>query len=118
MRLSERITHALIGAVLGAGVGLAGWWLYGLAHSLQHTSPMWDPVMRHWVYSCGALFAVLGALFGQAVMSMLADAVSAILSFELGDVQRHASGFYALVLLAIVLVAIWFTTPSLSGSAA
>ena len=25
MRLSERVTHALIGAALGAGIGLAGW---------------------------------------------------------------------------------------------
>ena len=73
--MRERITHALIGAVLGAGVG-------------------------------------------QAVMGFLSDAVSAIFSFEFNDVQRHASGFYALVLLAIVLAAIWFTTPSLSGSAA
>ncbi len=117
MPISERATYACFGAFLGGVLGVVGWWLYGLAHSLNYDGPGMDPVLRHWLQVCAGLFAVLGAVFGRVVFDLVADALAAVISFERNDVSHKAEGFYALVLLAILLAAIWFTTPSLSGVA-
>lgn len=116
MPLSDRIQYALVGAALGAAVGVAGWWLYGLAHSLNYDGPGMDPVLRHWLQACAGLFAAMGAVFGAAVVSFVADALGAMLNFEFDELRTRSSGFYGLVLLAILLAAIWFTTPGLPGA--
>jgi hypothetical protein len=60
MAIVDQITYALLGALFGALVGVACWWLYGLAHSLNYYGPGMDPVLRHWVSYAGGAFAVTG----------------------------------------------------------
>ncbi len=47
--LLDRLGYALIGLFFGALIGVAGWWLYGVAHSVRYRGPGMDPLLRHWV---------------------------------------------------------------------
>lgn len=112
--LLDRLGYALIGAFFGALVGVAGWWLYGLAHSLSYDGPGMDPVLRHWVQYGAAAFAVLGFIFRARAADAVADTVSGILHFEFDETPGQAASALVLcVVLALVIAAIWFTSPSL-----
>lgn len=113
MLLGERITYALIGATFGALVGAVCWWLYGLAHSLNYDGPGMDPVLRHWLTYVTAAFAVFGFIFRERVGDIVGDSLTAIFHFEVNEAPgQSASAVVALVFLAIIIAAIWFTVPS------
>ena len=120
MPLSERISHAVFGAVLGALVGLVGWWLYGLGHSLRFNGPGIDPVLRHWVQACALVFGIVGAAVGPVVMDAVSDVFAAILNAELDtrDNRSYTTAFCVLVVLLIALAIVWFTAPRLLGGSA
>ncbi|NJD07639.1 MAG: hypothetical protein FIA97_14250 [Methylococcaceae bacterium] len=112
MAIGERVSYAIFGAIFGALLGIACWWLYGIAHSLNYDGPGMDPVLRHWVTHLTAVFAALGFLFRARVGDFLGDALSAIFHFEAGaNPGNSASPFFAIVFLAITIAAIWFTVP-------
>lgn len=113
MAIVDRITYALIGALFGALIGVACWWLYGLAHSLNYHGPGMNPILRHWVTYAGGAFAVAGFLFRQRVGDAIGDTINAIFHFEMNESpDGQASAVVALVFLAIIIAAIWFTVPS------
>lgn len=108
----QRLGHALLGGLFGGVLGLAGWWLYGLAHSLFYDGPGMDPVLRHWLLGLGGVFAVLGFIFRGRVVDFFADTLGAVFHFEFGDTPGNgASAAFALVFLALVVAAIWYTVP-------
>jgi len=112
----DRLGYALIGAFFGALVGVAGWWLYGLAHSLSYDGPGMDPVLRHWVQYSAAAFAVLGFIFRARAADAVADTVSGILHFEFDETPGQAASALVLcvvLVLVLVIAAIWFTSPFL-----
>ena len=110
--LWERLVYALISACFGALIGVAGWWLYGSAHSLQYHGPAMDPALRHWLRCSIAVFAVLGFVFKQAAADFIGDTLSAIFHFESSHWPGHGGRLvFGLVLLALCLAAIWFSTP-------
>lgn len=112
MQLWDRLVYAFISALFGAAIGTAGWWLYGMAHSLNYDGPSMDPVLRHWLLSSIALFGVLGFIFQQMAADFAGDTISAILHFEFNDTPGNGTRwFVALVFVAICIAAIWFTTP-------
>ena len=112
MQLFDRFGYALISAVFGLVIGFAGWWLYGTAHSLNYDGPGMDPVLLHWLRSTVAVFAVLGLVFKEAAADFVADTFNAILHFEFDDSPGHTvRWFMSLVLFALLIAAIWFTTP-------
>lgn len=110
--LFDRLEYALIAAFFGAIIGMAGWWLYGMAHSLNYDGPGMDPVLRHWVQYTGGVFAALGFIFRERAADAVGDTVSGILHFEFNEEPgRAASAWVGCVVLAIALAAIWFTSP-------
>jgi len=110
--LLDRLGYALIGAFFGSIIGIAGWWLYGVAHSLNYSGPGMDPVLRHWVQYSGGAFAAWGVVFRERAADAVGDTVSAILHFEFDEAPgRTASALVSCVVLAITLAAIWFTSP-------
>lgn len=112
MSIGERISYAILGAILGGILGVVCWWLYGLAYSLNYSGPGMDPVLRHWVASLASVFATLGFIFRASVGDFLGDALSAIVHFEFGDIPGNSvSRVFAVVFLAIIIAAIWFTVP-------
>lgn len=112
MQLADRIGYAMLSAFLGALIGVAGWWLYGLAHSLNYAGPAIDPVLRHWLACSATVFAVLGFAFKDTAADFVADTMSAIVHFEFNDTPGNAARYgVLLVLLAICIAAIWFSTP-------
>ena len=115
MTPGDRLYEALFGATAGGAVGVAGWWLYGLAHSLNYNGAEMDPILKHWIICSGVSFAILGFLFPQRLGALLGDTISAILHFEAGTTPRSGSNFFSLIFLAIIVAAIWFTVPSLGG---
>ena len=113
MQLFDRLGYAMISAFFGAVVGIAGWWLYGLTHSLNYTGPAMDPVLRHWLVCSTSVFAALGFFFKDTAADFLADAVSAIVHFEFNEASGNAARYgVSLVFIALCIAAIWFTTPS------
>lgn len=112
MSLFDRLTYALIAAFFGALLGCAGWWLYGMAHSLNYSGRPMDPVFRHWVIGSAGAFAVPGFVVGARAADVVGDAFSAIFHFELNQAPGQAAGLAAgLIFLVLVGVALWFTTP-------
>ena len=112
MQLLDRLGYAFISALFGAAIGVAGWWLYGVAHSLNYDGPSMDPVLRHWLVCGIGVFAVLGFVFQQTTADFVGDTVSAMVHFEFDEVPDHAGRYLVFaVLLVICLAAIWFTTP-------
>ena len=110
--LFDRLGYALIGAFFGAILGIVGWWLYGVAHSLNYSGPGMDPVLRHWVQYCGGAFSAWSFVFRERAADAVGDTVSAILHFEFNETPgRTASVLVCCVALAITLAAIWFTSP-------
>ena len=111
MALLDRLTYSLLGLVFGVGIGVLGWWLYGLAHSLNYDGPGMDPLLRHWVQYAGAVFAALGFIFRERAADAVADTVSGILHFEFNETPgRAASALVGCVVIAITIAAIWFTS--------
>ena len=112
MQLLDRLSYAFISACVGAAIGVAGWWLYGVAHSLNYDGPAMDPVLRHWLVCSIGVFAVLGFVFQQTAADFVGDTVSAMAHIEFDEVPGHAGRYLVFaVLLVICLAAIWFTTP-------
>ncbi len=112
LAIVDRVAHALLGAVLGLLIGVAGWWLYGLAHSLNYDGPAMDPVLRHWLSWAGAAFATMGFVLRQRVTQAVGDTFKAIFHFELDAAPDERGGaIVALVFVVIVLAAIWFSVP-------
>ena len=113
MQLFDRLGYSMISAIFGAVIGVAGWWLYGLAHSLNYAAPAIDPVLRHWLVRCIAVFAVLGFVFKDTAADFVADTMTAIVHFEFNEAPDNAARYgVGLVFLAICIAAIWFTTPA------
>jgi hypothetical protein len=110
----ERVSYAFIGSVFGALLGLLGWWLYGLAHSLNYRGPAMDPVLRHWLTWSIAASALLGLALKDKMGELVGDALAAILHFEFNlTFNRAVPTVVGIVFLAIVFAAIWHTTPHL-----
>ena len=113
MAIVDRITYAFIGAIFGALIGVACWWLYGLANSLNYYGPGMDPVLRHWVTYAGGAFGVIGFLFRERVGDTIGDTISAIFHFEANERPgERTNPIVALVFIAIIVAAIWFSVPS------
>lgn len=112
-RFIVRLEYALWGAGSGAVLGVMGWWLFGLAHSLQYDGLALDPVLRHWVLGGVVGFSVLGFVFKVGVLDVVFGALSAILHFEGGQAPDQRSGpIAALVFLVLVIVLLWFSAPT------
>jgi H+/Cl- antiporter ClcA len=107
----DRLTYALIGAVFGAIIGAACWWLYGLAFSLRYDGPGIDPSIFHWAKLFAGLFAILGLLFKDRVGSVAGSAIAGILNFEAGrDPEVHLRWWQVLVVLVLILGVVWYMT--------
>jgi len=112
LAIVDRVAYALLGGVSGLLIGAAGWWLYGLAHSLHYDGPGMDPLLRHWLTWSGAGFAALGFLLRQRITQAASDTFTAIFHFELDYAPEARWGaIVALVFMAIVIAAIWFSVP-------
>lgn len=113
LAIVDRITYSLLGSLFGSLIGVACWWLYGRAHSLNYPGPGIDPVLRHWVTYVGGVFMVIGFLFRQRVSEVIGNTINAIFHFEGNQSpdERH-SPIFAIVLIAIIFAAIWFTVPA------
>lgn len=113
MAIIDRFTYALIGFVFGALLGVACWWLYGLAHSLNYDGPGMDPALRHWVTYVGGALAAFGFVFRERTGDLVGDTINAIFHFEADESPTERTGTsVALIFLAIVIAAIWFTMPT------
>jgi hypothetical protein len=112
MNILDRLGYALIGMVFGAMLGVAGWWLYGLAHSLNYSGPGMDPILRHWLTYASGAYAVLGFFFQATVGDIVGDTISAILHFEANaSPNEKTSPIVSLIFLVIIAAAIWFSVP-------
>ena len=113
LAIVDRISYAFLGLFFGALVGVACWWLYGLARSLNYDGPGMDPILRHWVTYLGGVFAAFGFLFKERVGDFIGDTISGILHFEVNyPPGSAASAWVGLVFLAIIIAAVWFTVPT------
>ena len=76
MNIFDRLGYAFISGFFGALIGLAGWWLYGAAYSLNYSGSAMDPVLRHWLIGCIAVFAVLGFVFKEQAADFVGDTIN------------------------------------------
>ncbi len=105
----DRITYALIGAIFGAAIGTACWFLYGLVFSLRYSGPGIDPNLRHWAAAFSGLFGILGLLFKERVGAMIGDAVSSIFDFEAGtDENVHLQWWQVFIVAALIVGVVWY----------
>ena len=105
----ERLTYALIGAVLGSLFGIACWWLYGLALSVRYAGPGIDPNALHWVKVAGASFAVLGFIFKEKVGTAVGNAIAIVFHVETEtERQSDLSWPQILVVLGIIAAVLWY----------
>ena len=105
----ERVTYALIGAVLGSMLGIACWWLYGLALSARYAGPGIDPTAFHWVKVAGASFAVLGFVFKEKVGTAVSAVLAVIFHFEAGtERQSNLSWWQVLAVVGIIAFVFWY----------
>lgn len=110
MAIIDRLTYAFFGLLFGALIGVACWWLYGLAFSLSYDGPGLDPVLRHWVTWVGGAFGVLGFIFRERLGDFIGNTISAIFHFEADSGRGSpASALLGLVFLALAVAAAWFT---------
>ncbi len=110
MQLMNRISYAFISACFGALIGVAGWWLYGTAHSLNYDGPEMAPVLRHWLRWTVITYGCLGFWLQHHAAEVVADTFAAIFHFEINDAPDRAARLaLSLVFCAICLAAIWFT---------
>lgn len=113
MAIIDRLTYALLGLLFGALIGVACWWLYGLAFSLNYQGPGLDPVLRHWVTWIGGAFSVLGFLLRERFGDFIGHTISVIFYFEADSARGSAaSALLGLVFLALAIAAAWFTLPT------
>ena len=111
--IGERFGYACISAFFGAVLGVACWWLYGLAHSLSYDGPGLDPVLCHWVVWLAFCNALLGFSIGARAGDVFADLWSAVFHFEFEQTPGASARLVcSLAFLAIVIVAIWFSAPA------
>ena len=112
MNIFDRLGYAFISGFFGALIGLAGWWLYGEAYSLNYSGPAMDPVLRHWLIGCIAVFAVLGFVFKEQAADFVGDTINVFFHFELNSAPGYIARYVLfLVLVVICIAAIWYTTP-------
>ena len=104
----DRITYAGIGAIFGALIGAACWWLYGLAHSLQYDGPGIDPSLVHWVKPFGAVFALIGFVLRDKAGDVVGHLIGAIFNFEADRHQTNVPVWLAVLVLAGIASLIWF----------
>ena len=105
----DHLGHTLIGAVVGMIIGVIGWWLYGLAHSLNYSGPGMDPVLKHWLTWAGLSYAVLGLVLRERSADLFAATISAIFHFEIDQAPRNSGLLVNLIFSVILVAAIWFT---------
>jgi hypothetical protein len=112
VQLVDRFGYAFVSALFGAVLGVIGWWLYGLAYSVNFSGPGIDPVLRHWAaYSSGG-FWLLGFWQKERVADLLGDTVNAIYHFEISHYPGRAFGLVVcLIWLLLLFAAIWHTSP-------
>ena len=105
----ERLSYALIGAVLGSVLGIACWWLYGLALSGRYAGPGIDPAAIHWVKLTATLFAVLGFIFKEKVGTAVGAVLATIFHFEAGtERQSSLSWWQVLAVVGIIAFVFWY----------
>ena len=111
--IGERFGYACISAFFGAVLGVACWWLYGLAHSLSYDGPGLDPVLRHWVVWLASGFFLLGFIMSARAEEVLGDLWNAVFHFEFEQTPDASARLVcSLAFLTIVIVAIWFSAPA------
>jgi len=112
MAITDRLGCALLGGIWGALIGVACWWLYGLANSLNYDGPGFDPILQHWIKYVGDAFALLGFVFRERLGDLVDDTVAGIFHFEANDAPGSGARLIVgLVFLAIIIAAIWHTVP-------
>ncbi len=112
MTLTDRVLYTCLSGFFGALIGVVGWWLYGVGHSLNYSGPGMDPVLKHWLTFLGGGYAFAGLVWGERVADAVGGSLTAILHFEFDQSpSNHAESFVILALLVIVLAAVWFTVP-------
>lgn len=81
-------------------------------HSLNYSGPGMNPVLHHWVIWTSAELADIGFVFRVSAADAVGDIVSGIVHFERNDTSGHGLRTVpSLVCVAIVIAAIWHTTP-------
>ena len=109
--ISDHLGNGLIGAIIGCIIGVIGWWLYGLAHSLNYHGPGIDPILRHWLTWSGIVFAVFALVLRERLADLVAATISAIFHFEIDQAPRSSGLLVNVIFLCILVAAIWFTVP-------
>ena len=66
-RLFDRCACALFGAVVGAALGAAVWYLYVAGYSSRSSAPRLGGELADWVRGGAAVFAVLGFFLQEGV---------------------------------------------------
>ena len=109
--ISDHLGYAFIGAIIGCLIGVIGWWLYGLAHSLNYRGPGMDPILRHWLIWSGLVFAAFGLVLRERTADLFVATISAIFHFEIDQAPRNSGLLVNVIFLGILVAAIWFTVP-------
>ncbi|SMC28219.1 hypothetical protein SAMN02745857_03163 [Andreprevotia lacus DSM 23236] len=68
--------------MLGALLGVACWWLYGLEFSMQYDGRGIDLALWHWLQIGAGAFFFLGLLLGSKAADVLGEVISAIFPFR------------------------------------
>jgi hypothetical protein len=108
IQVIDRVIYAAIGALFGALIGAACWWLYGLAYSLRYDGPGIDPSLLHWVKQFGAVFAITGFVLRDKAGDVVGHLVGAIFNFEADRHQADLPVWLAVLVLAGIAALIWF----------
>lgn len=81
LTIGDRVVAGAVGAVIGALIGLALAWLFGV-YSNTMGAGVASVTFSQWALATGAAFALVGLLFGPVVGTLLGMAIAAIFEFE------------------------------------
>jgi hypothetical protein len=105
----DRLTYALVGAVFGAIIAIACWFLYGLAFSAGFPGVSINRELGPWLKGIAGLFAVLGFLFKDRVGSVVGDTIALLFTAESGKNHGPNLSFWkSIIWLAVIGLIIWY----------
>lgn len=105
----DRIVYAVMGAIFGTLIGVACWWLYGLALSMRINGPGLDHTLSHWVSVFAGLFAALGFILKEKAGTLVGSTIASILRAESDkEPEVHLSWWQVVLVLAVLTGLVWY----------
>ena len=105
----NRLIYAALGAISGAVLGVAGWFLYGMEFSHSVNQPgRGNTNLLYWVYTSAGMFAVYGFLYKDKVADVAAADAEVMVEREVNSYFPRFSWLGAFIVVVLVAGFVWY----------